>query len=47
MYIPLTDEGEKPGEDTEEEPLEGLASLQSITPRNIISLKKGNIKSNE
>jgi hypothetical protein len=40
MYIPLTDEGKKSGEDTKEEPLEGLASLQSITPRNNISLKK-------
>jgi hypothetical protein len=33
-------QGKKLGEDVEEEPLEGLVYLESITPRNIASLKK-------
>jgi hypothetical protein len=33
-------QGEKLGEDVEEEPLEGLVHLESITPGNIASLKK-------
>jgi hypothetical protein len=49
LYIPLRyARGEGVAtEDAEEEPLKDLTSLESVTTGNIVSLKKGNIKSME